>query len=185
MMVRRQAFEAAGAYLNLADHLADDFWLGKSVREAGWRLATSEGCVDSIPGIGSASGHFKHLVRWARTIRLCQPVGFYASVIQHGFSLLTLRLLVSGPDAAGVVLLSGIWAAKATSVALLSARLGGRQPLQALWLLPLAEWFSFAAWLGACGSNTVQWRGELYLIESSGVLKPAAPASLRPAQTAP
>ena len=185
MMVRRQAFEASGGYLNLADHLADDFWLGESVREAGWRLAAAEGCVDSIPGIGSASGHFKHLVRWARTIRLCQPAGFYASLIQHGFSLLTLRLLVHGPDAAGVALLGGIWAAKAGSVALLSARLGGRQPLRALWLLPLSEWFSFAAWLGACASNTVLWRGELYIIESQGVLKPAAPASLRPARTAP
>ena len=46
MMVRRQAFEASGAFLNLADHLADDFWLGESVREAGWRLETAEGCAE-------------------------------------------------------------------------------------------------------------------------------------------
>ena len=174
MMVRRQAFEASGAFLNLADHLADDFWLGESVREAGWRLETAEGCVDSVPGIGSGAGHFKHLVRWARTIRLCQPVGFYASLIQHGFSLLTLRLLVQGPDAAGLALLGGIWAAKSASTILLSGQLGGRQPLRALWLLPLSEWFSFAAWIGACGSNTVLWRGESYIVEAQGFLKPAA-----------
>ncbi|MCR4297091.1 MAG: glycosyltransferase, partial [Elusimicrobia bacterium] len=34
MMVRRQAFEASGGFHNLADHLADDFWLGESVRAA-------------------------------------------------------------------------------------------------------------------------------------------------------
>ena len=54
----------------------------------------------------------------------------------------------------------------------------------ALWLLPLAEWFSFAAWLGACGSNTVLWRGELFVVEAQGFLKPAAPAPLRHARTA-
>ncbi len=181
MMVRRQAFEATGAFANLADHLADDFWLGESVRDAGWRLETAEGCVDSVPGIGSGVGHFKHLVRWARTIRLCQPAGFYASLIQHGFSLLTLRALVQGFDAAGLVLLGGIWAAKAVSSALLSSHLGNRQPLRALWLLPLSEWFSFAAWLGACASNTVVWRGELFVVQSQGVLKPAEPAPLRAA----
>lgn len=175
MMVRRQAFEASGGYLNLADHLADDFWLGESVREAGWRLETSEGCVDSVPGIGSAGGHFKHLVRWARTIRLCQPAGFYASLIQHGFSLVTLRLLVTGPDAAGLILLGAIWAVKAASAYALGESLGGRQDARTLLLLPLSEWFSFAAWLGACASNTVVWRGETYLVHSQGRLEPASP----------
>lgn len=175
MMVRRAAFEASGAFANLADHLADDFWLGESVREAGWRLEMAEGCVDSIPGIESASGHFKHLVRWARTIRLCQPAGYYASLIQHGFSLLTLRLLVQGPDAAGVALLLGIWTAKAVSASSLGMGLGGRQPARALWLLPLSEWFSFAAWIGACASNTVLWRGELFVVRAQGQLSPAAP----------
>lgn len=184
MMVRRQALDASGGFLNLADHLADDFWLGESVREAGWRLETSEGCVDSVPGIGSATGHFKHLVRWARTIRLCQPAGFYASLIQHGFSLLTLRLLVSGPDAAGLFLLGAIWAVKAASAASLGAGLGGRQDARALLLLPLSEWFAFAAWIGACASNTVVWRGETYLVRSQGRLEPlSAPVPMRPALT--
>jgi ceramide glucosyltransferase len=176
MMVRRQAFEASGAFQNLADHLADDFWLGESVREAGWRLETAEGCVDSIPGIESGLGHFKHLVRWARTIRLCQPAGFYVSLIQHGFSLMTLRMLVQGPDAAGVFLLAALWAAKAGAAASLGSALGGRQPARALWLLPLSEWFSFLAWIGACASNTVVWRGELFLVRSQGQLEPVAPA---------
>ncbi len=175
MMVRRQAFEAAGAFANLADHLADDFWLGESVLEAGWRIETAEGCVDSIPGIGSGQGHFDHLVRWARTIRLCQPMGYYASLIQHGFSLLTLRMIVQGPDAAGVGLLAGLWAAKAIAAYSIGAGLGGRQPSRALWLLPLSEWFSFVAWIAACASNTVLWRGEVFLVRAQGQLEPLAP----------
>lgn len=179
MMVRRKAFEATGAFANLADHLADDFWLGESVREAGWTLEMAEGVVDSVPDIDSGRLHFEHLVRWARTIRLCQPVGFAASLIQHGFSLLTLRLLLGGPDALGLGLMGAIWAAKAASAAWLGSRLGRRQPSGALWLLPLSEWFAFGAWLAGCGSDRVLWRGQLYDVERRGRLVPVATPSLR------
>ncbi len=175
MMVRRRTFELTGGFQNLADHLADDFWLGESVRAAGWRIEITEGCVDSIPGIDDGMEHLKHLVRWARTIRLCQPAGFYASLIAHGFSLLTLRLIACGPDAAGLFLLAGIWAAKAAASRTIDARLGRRQPPRALWLLPLSEWFAFLAWLGGSASNTVLWRGELFTVASQGRLRPIAP----------
>jgi ceramide glucosyltransferase len=116
------------------------------------------------------------MVRWARTIRLCQPAGFYASLLQHGFSLLTLRLLAVGPDVRGLALMAGIWAAKAAASCALDSELGRRQPRAALWLLPLSEWVSFAAWLAACASNPVLWRGERFVVQSQGLLEPAGQA---------
>ncbi len=179
MMVRRQAFEATGAFHNLADHLADDFWLGESIREAGWKLELTDAVVETVPHIGVGAEHFKHLVRWARTIRICQPAGHAASMIQHGFTLLTLKMLMFGPDLRTVALLGAIWAAKAAASAFLGTALGGRQPLRALWLLPLAEWFAFAAWLGGWGSSRVLWRGELFDVQSQGRLVPVTSSLAR------
>lgn len=179
MMVRRKAFEATGGFHNLADHLADDFWLGESVREAGWRLELTDAVVETVPHIDDGAEHFKHLMRWSRTIRICQPAGHAASLIQHGFSLLTLKCLLFGFDRRSLALMAGIWAAKSAASALLGRALGGRQPARALWLLPLAEWFSFAAWLGGWGSTRVLWRGELYDVQSKGRLVPVAPALAR------
>jgi ceramide glucosyltransferase len=124
------------------------------------------------------------MTRWARTIRLCRPAGYYATIVQHGFSLLTLRLLAAGPDALGLSLLGALWAAKALSAASIAGRLGGRQNLKALALLPLSEWISFGAWVAACGSDTVLWRGELFVIRSRGLLQPAE-APLRPSRPLP
>ncbi|MEK7383557.1 MAG: bacteriohopanetetrol glucosamine biosynthesis glycosyltransferase HpnI [Elusimicrobiota bacterium] len=186
MMVRRAAFEASGAYHNLADHLADDFWLGESIREAGWNLEISDAVVDTVPDIAGAAEHFRHLTRWARTIRICNPCGYAASLVQHGFSLLTLKVLIIGPDARSWALLAGIWAAKAATSAALSHSLGGRQPLRALWLLPAAEWFGFAAWMAGCASSRVLWRGELYDVQSHGRLVPAGVhATTQPATVEP
>ena len=180
MMVRRAAFESAGAFHNLADHLADDFWLGESVRDAGWKLELSDAVVATVPDIADGAEHFKHLVRWARTIRICQPLGYAASLIQHGFSLLTLKVFLFGADRRTLALLLGIWASKAAASLFLGDALGGRQPARALWLLPLAEWFAFAAWIAGCGSSRVLWRGELYQVQSHGRLVPVAAALNRP-----
>jgi ceramide glucosyltransferase len=185
MMVRRAAFESTGAFDNLADHLADDFWLGESIRDAGWGLELSDAVVETVPDIDDGTQHFKHLVRWARTIRICQPTGYAASLIQHGFSLLTLKALLFGADRGTLALLLGIWAAKAAASAFLGDALGGRQPSRALWLLPLAEWFAFAAWIAGYGSSRVLWRGELYDVQSHGRLVPVAPARSRPVVVEP
>ena len=180
MMVRRAAFESTGAFGNLADHLADDFWLGESIREAGWSLEVCDAVVETVPDIGGGAEHFKHLARWARTIRICQPAGYAASLIQHGFSLLSIKVLLFGPDPLALSLLLAIWAAKAAASASLNAALGGRQPARALWLLPLSEWFAFAAWLAGLSSSRVLWRGELFEVRRQGRLVPLAAASRRP-----
>lgn len=179
MMVRRNAFEETGGFHNLADHLADDFWLGESVREAGWRLELTDAVVETVPCITDAAEHFKHLLRWSRTIRICNPAGHAASLIQHGFSLLALKVVMFGPDARTLVLMAALWAAKAAASAALAETLGGRQPRAALLLLPLAELFSFAAWLGGWSSSRVLWRGELYDVHSKGRLVPVASALAR------
>jgi ceramide glucosyltransferase len=185
MMVRRAAFDAAGAFENLADHLADDYWLGESIREAGWKLELCDSVVETVPDIHNGSEHFKHLVRWARTIHICQPVGYAASLIQHGFSLLTIKLLVFGPDRLTLGLLLVLWAAKAAASAFLGRALGGQQPARALWLLPLAEWFGFAAWIAGCGSSRVLWRGQLYDVQPHGRLVPVASPLNRPVTAEP
>ncbi len=185
MMVRRRALDESGGFANLADHLADDFWLGESVREAGWRLELCDAVVETVPDIRSGPEHFKHLTRWARTIRVCQPAGYAASLIQHGFSLLSLKVLLLGPDRVSLFLLAALWAAKAAASASLSRDLGGRQPLRALWLIPLSEWFAFAAWVAAWSSTQVVWRGQTYDVQPHGRLTPFPAKLSRPAAVEP
>jgi ceramide glucosyltransferase len=184
MMARRSAFDATGGFRNLADHIADDFWLGESIREAGWRVEYADVVVQTVPDIDDAESHVRHMTRWARTIRICQPSGHAGSVLLHGFSLLSLKLLFGGPDAITLSLLGAIWAAKAAASVLISRAAGARQRARSLWLLPLSEWSAFAAWVAGWGSTRVLWRGELYDVHRQGRLVPA-PLARRPIPVEP
>lgn len=166
MLVRREAFERAGGFPLMASHIADDFILGKGILAAGYRLELADAAVVSHPDAGGGLDHLRHQVRWARTIRVCDPMGYAGLFLVHGFSLLTLKLLFSGADAATVGLLAGSLGSRALAAALIPPILGERrQSLRSLLLLPLSEWLAFGAWLAGFFSGRVVWRGERYRIE--------------------
>ncbi|MBI5624892.1 MAG: bacteriohopanetetrol glucosamine biosynthesis glycosyltransferase HpnI [Elusimicrobia bacterium] len=176
IVLRRSAFDRTGGFKNLADHIADDFFLGKSIQAAGWRLAFAEAVVDVIPDVASYADHIRHQIREHRVIRLCKPGEYGGILLLHGFSLVTLRMALAGPDLLGLGLLAMMWASKAASVAWIQRRVLGRwASLRSLWLLPLSEWTAFASWVCGFGYNRVMWRGVFYDIHPNGRLTPLAP----------
>ena len=176
MLVRREAFEKAGGFPMMADHLADDFILGESVKAAGYKLEIASPVVQSVPDVASAADHLRHQARWARTIRICNPAGYFGTVMLHGFSLLTLKALLFGVDPWTLGLMGAIVAAKALCEASIARLLGAPQLGYSLLLLPFSEWLSFCAWISGFRSNEVLWRGELYTIHAQGRLLPARSA---------
>jgi ceramide glucosyltransferase len=170
ILVRREAFERAGGFARLADHLADDFALGAALRDAGDRLEFCDVVVESVPDIASLPELMKHLIRWARTIRVCAPGGYLGLLLNHGFSLATLGLLLFGWNEPLTFLCAGIWAAKAAATWSILRMAGGRHPLAPLLLLPLSEWIAFLAWLSGLQTSKVLWRGERYTVHPRGRL---------------
>ena len=177
MLVRREAFERSGGFQNMADHLADDFILGEGVKAAGYRIELADCVVESMPDDGGAVECLRHQMRWARTIRLCNPEGYFGSVLLHGFSLLSLKIALLGPDTISLSLAAGALAAKALAKTVIARWcLGNRQRHACLLLLPISEWVSFGAWISGFRSSRVLWRGELYSIEPQGRLAPVREA---------
>ncbi len=184
ILVRREPFERSGGFANMANHLADDFILGKSVSELGYRVEIADCVVESVPDVAGPIEHLRHQARWARTIRICNPSGYFASVINHGFSLLTLKLLLFGFDPASAILLLNLFAAKALAKYCLSRTLGDKQLSSSALLVPLSEWIAFGAWIAGIRSTRVLWRGEVYAVHPQGRLVPVG-SGLPPAVSVP
>jgi ceramide glucosyltransferase len=83
MVTRRQPLQDIGGFEALADCLADDYQLGHRLTRLGYRIALSPVVVECWSEPMGWAAVWKHQLRWARTIRVCQPVPYFFSVLSH------------------------------------------------------------------------------------------------------
>ncbi|MBL9127773.1 MAG: glycosyltransferase, partial [Verrucomicrobiales bacterium] len=84
MMLRRDDLVAIGGFEALAEHLADDNRLGKRVVDLGRRTRLSPLVVDCRAGPANWASVWSHQLRWAITIRVCQPWPYFLSILANG-----------------------------------------------------------------------------------------------------
>jgi ceramide glucosyltransferase len=169
MAVRKEALEKIGGFPALVDYLADDYQLGNKVHRAGWRLALSDYFVESVMHREELSTVLSRQLRWARTMRVSRPGGYFASGITQPFPAALLALIVSGFTSAGVVAALLLY-----TVRCMTALAFSRQYLRDgvfprwLWLLPIRDMFAFATWMLAFAGRRVRWRGHLFRLLPGG-----------------
>ncbi len=169
--VRAEAFQKIGGFRSLANHLAEDFLMGRLMEVAGYQVAFSSALIESVPHLSRFSDYLSHQERWARTIRVCQPGGYLGTFFLQGFSLLTLRVALAGWSLPAAELACALLLAKAAGMTALSAEgFGAAPPLKTALLLPVGEWLGFLAWFQGWKSSPVVWRGRPYQIGSGGRL---------------
>jgi ceramide glucosyltransferase len=178
MLARRSAFEASGGLQNLSNHLADDYILGHSILAAGYRLAFCNAIVNSVPSFHTFSEALSHLIRWARTIRVCQPAGYIGVFLLHSLPLILLHILLFGPTYPMVALGLLVILARYGAITWIHRRYLNTPNLryQLPWI-PLSDLFQFGIWMLGFRSGAVLWRGVHYEIGFSGRLVPRKRAS--------
>lgn len=169
--LRREALEAIGGFAAIRDHLADDYQLGARIAAAGWKVQLAPAFVDLWTSPLGLRDFLLHQVRWARTIRVCNPVGHFFSVLSRPipFALLASAVEPTSPWAVGAVAATfGVRIATGV-VNALTQRCEGKVVLAAL-LSPLQELLSTVVWLLAWGGRTVVWRGRRFELDAEGRL---------------
>ena len=148
-----------GGLQSVADQLADDYALGSSVRRAGLKVAIPSLIVTHVCAERSVRELLLHEIRWARTIRSVDYLGFAGLVITHAFPLALLGLALGGFTMAAI---------------LVPATLACRYALQAelrrdflprehfFWLGPIRDLFSFVVFIASFLSRRLEWRGHHY-----------------------
>ncbi|BDV41817.1 ceramide glucosyltransferase [Geotalea uraniireducens] len=173
MAVRREALAAIGGFPALVDYLADDYQLGNKVYRAGYRLELSDYFVESVMHREDLATVLSRQLRWARTMRVSRPGGYFASGITQPFPLALLALLVSGFTLPGVAAGLLLYLVRGSIVTIFSRRYlrDGIFP-RWLWLLPLRDLLAFVTWLLSFLGNRVRWRGHAFRLEPGGRIVP-------------
>ena len=83
MATRRQQLQEIGGFAGLVDCLADDYQLGNRIARRGYAIALSPVVVECWSAPMGWADVWKHQLRWARTIRVCQPVPYFFSILSN------------------------------------------------------------------------------------------------------
>jgi ceramide glucosyltransferase len=171
MVTRRKQMTEIGGFQALVDCLADDYQLGNRIAKHGYRIELCPVVVECQSAPMSWGGVWRHQLRWARTIRVCQPAPYFFSILANGtlWPLLLLAVFPSQPVAMAVAVCLVFRLSMALA---LQSRLARRPAgLSTLWLVWVKDLLQAALWAGAFIGNHVEWRGERYRLMPDGALQ--------------
>ena len=170
MITRRKQLEQIGGFKELVDCLADDYQLGHRLAQHGHRIAISPVVVECRSTPLHWKAVWKHQLRWARTIRVCQPVPYFFSILSNATLWPLLWLVVKPEPASLAFLLSGVLLRIWTAVDLQQRLTRSRAHFPWWWLTPIKDLFQAVMWLLAFVGNHVEWRGQRMRLRRDGTL---------------
>ena len=166
--LRRSTLAQIGDFEAYVDYLADDYEMGRAVRQRGLRvavvpLAVSHRCTEE-----SLSDLLKHELRWSRTVRVLRPLEHVGTVITYPFPLALAALaLLGGGLYGGAAVLTALGAriVLKSTVERVTGSCAGP-----LWLLPVRDIISMAVFLLSFFGQNVAWRGARFQVRPSGAM---------------
>jgi len=170
MAVSRDTLKSIGGFEAFENHLADDYQLGNRVAKLGKKLIFNPRVVTLQGGPSTWGQVWKHLMRWSRTIRVCQPGGYAGSILMN-LTFWSIVALFFAPHLRVVAL--GCIVLRLMMAGLCEGWIRGRTSGSTFWLVPFKDLAQFALWLLAFRNGPIEWRGALYQLKSDGTLTPA------------
>ena len=156
--VTKATLAKSGDLESIADQLADDYELGRSVRDAGLKVAIPPLIVTHACAERSLRELLRHEIRWARTIRAIDSLGYAGLVITHAVPLALLGMMLGGLTPAALLVPVGLACRLALQTELHRAFL----LRGALWLGPIRDLVSFVVFIASFFGHRVEWRGRRY-----------------------
>ena len=166
--LRASTLAAIGGFEAFVDQLADDYAMGEAVRNAGLEVAMCPQIVTHLCTEADMRELIRHELRWARTIRLVDPIGFAGAAITHPLPLAVLGALFSSFGAASLVMIASALASRLILQMYVDDALGIRDTR--FWWGPVRDMLSFAIFVASFFGNDVTWRGQRYNVREDGSL---------------
>ncbi|MEY2407444.1 MAG: ceramide glucosyltransferase [Verrucomicrobiota bacterium] len=168
MLAPRRRLEAIGGFEGLVDYLADDYELGRRLS----RHATVTMCpvvVECRSASMACTDVWMHQLRWARTIRVCQPGPYFLSILGNA-TLWPLLLLAALPTARVFLATALALGWRMTQGFLLERKMEQRGRIDSLWLALTKDLLQVGIWCAAFAGRKVVWRGEHFTVSTEGKL---------------
>jgi len=170
MASRRQHLQEIGGFAGLVNCLADDYQLGNRIARRGHPIAISPVVVECCSSPMGWASVWKHQLRWARTIRVCQPAPYFFSFLSNATFWPLLWLIVKPTPHVAACALVCLLVRVLSAVSLQHQLTGDPPPYARGWLVPVKDLLQAAIWLLAFLGNRIEWRGQRMRLRPDGTL---------------
>jgi len=169
--LRRATLLRIGGFSAIADQLPDDYRLGELTRDLGLRTVLSEVEIETSVHETSLGELLRHELRWLRTIRTVQPLGYAAAGISFALPAAVLGSVLAGGS---VLTLAMVAITAGARLMLNSAPRRSHSLAGQLWLVALNDLLGFALWCWSFTTRRVHWRAARYRLAPDGTIHPMA-----------
>ena len=164
MAFRAAELKRIGGFQAIGDYLADDYQLGRRIRELGYGIVLASTVVETRLSDESWRQVWRHQLRWSRTIRVSRTAGYVGYVITNASVWAVLAAVAGWWPVALACLAIRILAGVVTSTLVL----GDRESARLWFLLPFRDLWGFAVWAWGLAGSTVEWRGKKLRLDREG-----------------
>jgi ceramide glucosyltransferase len=171
--IRAETLDRIGGFGAFSQHFADDYAMGEAVRKLGLKVAIPQFLLDHICSEQSFGELFSHELRWARTIRSIDPLGYAGSVATNPLPFALAAAALQGFGAAGFGLIALTLACRLLVSIQVNAMRDGDGRGVSPWLSPLRDLLSFAVFLASFVPRPMIWRGHRCELRPDGTLTPS------------
>ncbi|HTL16232.1 MAG TPA: glycosyltransferase, partial [Patescibacteria group bacterium] len=170
MTTRRAHLEKIGGFAGLANCLADDYQLGKRISRLGLRIVLATLVVECWSEPMGWKAVWKHQLRWARTIRVCQPLPYFFSILSNATLWPVLFLCFEQGTAETFFGVGCLLTRILTALDLYGRFTQAPARLGRAAMILLKDVLQVALWSLAFLGNRIEWRGEKMRLRPDGTL---------------
>ena len=167
--MRREALESIGGFESIRNALADDFQLGALTRKRGLRSVLIGHSVETVVAEPSFEAMVQHELRWMRTIRQVQPLGYLGMFMTASISTALIGVAMTNSFWSQMMLVTTL--AAMTVRHLLQSPSHTRELLIELALLPVRDLLIFSLWVVAFAGRSVTWQDVSLRVDRSGSIQ--------------
>ena len=159
----------------LADrnYLADDYILGKLISNFGYKIYLSNYIVENIVEETSFKSLILHELRWARTLKRIEPLGYALTFLTDSFILsIFAGIILFITTENSILLYLPIVITLSLRVLLHNSvnKLINSKRVTEIWLIPLRDILSFCIRIISYIGNSVIWRNNTFVVDHLGFM---------------
>jgi len=179
MAVHRDTLESIGGLKSLVGNLADDYILGKRIRDDGRPIMLAPVVVDNVVEEENLKSLYYHELRWARTIRAVEPLGYASTFLTDAVPwgvIASLLLSVTEPFSYAAIPFVLALPVRILLVFISSRAIYNSSESDYFLIIP-RDLLSFAVRIMCYTGRRIRWRDDKGEVSTGGALTTEPPAN--------